>query len=180
MADEGARRPWRPERLTAVLGEGRVQELRYVVLEELVDHIAVLQAWPWPVVDDEGRLTWPLEQLTAGPLEIATDVLRLRQQCYRASVQRVPRSGDTFAGRVADRAVPREGLVEDLRDVFPDGLYDLSAEAHQAAKLAYQGALAAIGPPQGRAARERSVLRGRAPHLTIVAPVTGGRGQARR
>ena len=170
MTDDGTGTPWRPERLTAVLGERPVQDLRYVVLEEVVDHVAVLQAWPWPLVDEKGRLFWRSDSPGEGLVEIATLAERLREQVYRRSMSRQPRCGDTLAGVVSPEHVPAAGLVDDLRRVFPDGLYDVSAEAHSAAQLAYQGSLAAIGSPQSRSGRERLLLRGRAPRVTLAPP----------
>jgi hypothetical protein len=131
---------WLPERIQqAGLPPDEVARLRYVVVEELVDGVASLLAWSWPHVDGRGRLFWrPSEQ--DQPVEISAPLRHLAWQVYDAAeLERQPRCGDTFAARVV---APDQPFVEDLREVFPDGVYDLSPEAHQAAKLAYQGALA--------------------------------------
>jgi hypothetical protein len=133
---------WLPERVRAGVPDADLPHLSYVVVEELVDGVANLMAWAWPRVDRKGRLFWtPSEQ--AQPVQISAPLGALVRQLYDAArLERRPRCGDTFAARVS----PPDGddLVEDLRDVFPEGVYDLSAEAHQAAKLSYQGALAQL------------------------------------
>jgi hypothetical protein len=135
---------WLPERLLqAGVGVGAAQ-LQYVVVEEMVDGLASLLAWEWPLVDTKGRLFWhPSAQ--DHPVELSVPLRRLVHQLYEAGgLRRDPRCGDTFAARVDTTATDDDAPVDDLRAVFPDGVYDLSAEAHQAAKLSYQGALADI------------------------------------
>lgn len=170
--------PWRPERLTRT--GLRVHEgLRYLVVEEVVDGICVLLAWPWPHVDRQGRLTWSTDD--ADPLEIVVPLEQLRDQVYRGRLQRDPRCGDTFAGALATTVpVPATGLVDDLRPLFPDGLYDVSADAHTAAKLAYQGGLADVPPPPAGEPPERAPDRGRAPHLSLAAPRAAAHAAGRR
>lgn len=153
--------------MVLVEGIDSLRLLRYVVLEEIVDGVVTLLAWKWPMVDSKGRLFWPAED----PLEISIASEVLHQQLYAAArFKRTPRPGDTFAGQPG-RLPDHSSSVEDLRPLFPDGLYDLSAEAHQAAKLAYQGSLSAT-----REARERTdkVLQptGRLPHVRLAPPST--------
>lgn len=163
-----ARVPWRPERLMRT-GLQVHEGLRYLVVEEVVDGVCVLLAWPWPRVDRKGRLAWSAED--GDPVEIAVPLEQLRDQVYRGRLQRDPRCGDTFAGALADSAeVPETGLLDDLRPLFPGGVYDVSADAHAAAKLAYQGALADVAPPPEGEPPERVPDRGRVPHLSLTAP----------
>lgn len=141
----GASVPWAPEDLPIKRDEFVLWT--YVVLEELVDGVALLRRWPWPVVDGRGRLVWPggAEQDTDA---IAVDVELLKDQLYTPNgLEREPRCGDTFAvpRRAADHSRARR--PRDLRDVLGRGtLYDISADAREAAKIAYQASVGAIRP----------------------------------
>jgi hypothetical protein len=53
----GSAVPWAPEDLPIAADE--VGGWSYVVVEEIVDDVAVLRRWSWPVVDPLGRLLWP-------------------------------------------------------------------------------------------------------------------------
>lgn len=174
MLTEAEGAPWRPERLIRA-GLQVDDRLRYVVVEEVVDGISVLQVWPWPRVDGKGRLSWATDE--RGPVELAVLVEQLRDQLYRGRIRRKPRCGDTFAGVLGDGAPDSEArLVGDLRPLFPDGLWDVSADAHAAAKLAYQGALADVEPPPAGEHAQRLPDRGHAPHLSLAAPRRDDRG----
>lgn len=135
--------PWAPEALP--INRHELGQWSYVVLEEIVDEIVVLRRWPWPTVDRLGRLVW-----TGGTEHdtdsITVDVELLKAQLYTANgLQRQPRCGDTFAvPRVAGNRA-RSRRVRDLRDVFGTGrLFDISADAREAAKIAYQSSIGAI------------------------------------
>jgi hypothetical protein len=168
--------PWRPECLPDVVPAGA--ELReqwtYVVLEEIVDDVAELMHWPWPLADQHGRLYWP-DGDEARARAVAVPLRLLQTQLYaRNGLRRRPRSGDTFASPSTGPGWDAAAPVEDVRRLFPDAVFDVSAEAREAAKLAYQGALAAVEHASGdepllRAARERRVQQP-APQLSITAP----------
>lgn len=140
----------------------------YVVLEEMVDDVALLRRWPWPRVDQLGRLVWP----DGGEHDtdaVTIDIERLRTQLYLPNrILRVPRVGDTFCVAPPRGEQPRwrNRHVRDLRTVFPGDVYDVSADAREAAKLAYQAGLAAVIPPGKVDSAERTaglrVLRVRA------------------
>lgn len=167
--DEGGGTLWHPERLLAAAGGvEQVAAFRYVVVEEAVDDLLVLQVWAWPHVDASGRLFW---DPAAPPLEVAVHRPLLHAQVYAHQLKRAPRVGDAFAGTLGVEAEALAvAVVEDLRDVFPDGLFDVSAEAHQVAKLAYQGSLAAIAAPRPGQPEERVRLSGTVKHLQLTAP----------
>jgi hypothetical protein len=120
----------------------------YVVLEEIVDGLALLHRWPWPVVDPLGRLLWPESPEHEGDDgEVDLDLLRV--QLYAPNgIVRKPRCGDTFAALLPGDDLSWGGEpVADLRQLLGNGdVYDISADAREAAKIAYQSSLAAIQP----------------------------------
>lgn len=146
----GATVPWAPEDLPIKRNEFALWT--YVVLEEIVDGVALLRRWPWPVVDGLGRLVWPdgSEQDTDA---IAVNVELLKNQLYTANgLERQPRCGDTFAVARGAAGQSRTRRLRDLRDAFGSGaLYDISADAREAAKIAYQASLGAIRPAKNPA-----------------------------
>lgn len=141
----GGAAAWAPEDLP-VAADG-LDAWSYIVLEEIVDDVALLRRWQWPVVDQLGRLLWP------GDAEhqvdtAAVDVELLRAQLYKPNrIRREPRCGDTFAAPRGAGGQWTDTLVEDLRDLLGDGgVYDVSADAREAAKIAYHSSLGAIAP----------------------------------
>ena len=152
-----------------------VESYSYVVLEEIVDGVALLAAWPWPNVDEVGRLFWPATD--EGPQRTAMiNVGRLRAQLYdREFMRREPRCGDTYAATGVGRSVRR---LADLRRWLTGAVYDISADTHEAARIAYRTGLAAVPaapadvqPQLTEAARRRSVRQ--APALELAAPPQG-------
>ena len=123
-----------------------LDDWQYVVVEEVVGATVELMRWPWPRADNRGRLFWPADA-EERVLTAAVPQRLVRLQLYRPNkLVRRPRAGDTFAARISSRAPGWVGeqQVDDLADLFPGPVYDVSAEAREAAKLAYQGASAAI------------------------------------
>jgi hypothetical protein len=171
-ATADVRTPWLPPSLQGTATPDKLRDdYRYVVLEEIVDGTAVFLSWPWPLVDVFGRLFWSAKD-EAAVVEVATKVSLLRSQLYEPSdLERDPRCGDTFA-------VPRRGgrrsasrPVTDLRSVFEGSVFDISADAHVVAKLAYQSGVAAVRSEPGLAAEpsaEAAPLR--AVELRVDAP----------
>ena len=127
--------------------DGLRREWQYVVVEEVVGATVELLRWPWPLADRLGRLFW--DDDADERAATATVPLRLlRLQLYRPNrLLRRPRAGDTFAAKIP--AGKRHGWgdeasVDDLAALFPGAVYDVSADAREAAKLAYQGASSAV------------------------------------
>lgn len=100
----------------------------------------------------------------------------VRLQLYRPNqLLRRPRAGDTLAARITSPAPgwTDDRLVADLADIFPGPVYDVTAEAREAAKLAYQGASSAVfdGSRYGdllTEAQERRERRPRAKRLKVT------------
>jgi hypothetical protein len=139
--------PWNPEDLPVPVEE--LRGLGYVVLEEVVGPLALLRRWPWPEVDPLGRLIW-LEDSEHQCDAVAVDIELLRAQLYTPSrLHRRPRCGDTFAVLGAPPAVWQDDeQVSDLRELFTGPVYDISADAREAAKLAYHAGLGAVPPAE--------------------------------
>jgi hypothetical protein len=166
---------WRPESMAEALETGPpVESYSYIVLEEIVDGVALLVAWPWPHVDDVGRLFWPATA-DASQRTATINVGLLRAQLYdREFMRREPRCGDTYAATGVGRSHRR---LADLRRWLTGSVYDISADTHEAARIAYRSGLAAVPaarpevqPQLTEAARRRSVRQ--APALVLTAPPT--------
>jgi hypothetical protein len=175
---------WRPEALQAATPAGvELGYFGYVVVEELVDRLIVLMAWPWPQADDLGRLFWPVEKELEYKTAVTTRDL-LRDQLYRPNrLQRLPRLGDVYAASHLGPGWAAATPVTDVRELFDGDVYDISADAREAAKLAYHGAAApALTTPVAsdldpgllsKAAKDRAHLK--AKRLKIAAPPTRAR-----
>jgi hypothetical protein len=139
--------PWRPEDLPLPAEE--LAGFNYVVLEEIVGSLAVLRRWPWPGVDQNGRLVW-LDDGEYDSDAAGVGLERLRAQLYTPNqLKRRPRCGDTFAVQGwADSGRHSERDVDDLRALFTGSVYDISADAREAAKLAYHAGLSAVLPAE--------------------------------
>lgn len=139
--------PWWPPSLHGAVrsAEKLRAEWQYVVVEEVVGATVELMRWPWPSADGLGRLLW--DDVADDAVMAAAVPLRLmRLQLYRPNgLQRRPRAGDTFAARLtAVAGWDADGPVDDLASLLPGAVYDVSADAREAAKLAYQGSSAAV------------------------------------
>ena len=122
------------------------QDWQYVVLEEVVGATVELMSWPWPLADSRGRLFWPPDA-EERVMTAAVPQRLVRLQLYRPNqLLRRPRAGDTLAARITSPAPgwTDDRQVADLADIFPGPVYDVTADAREAAKLAYQGASSAV------------------------------------
>ena len=155
----GTTTPWAPQALSAAAGIDALRAFRYVVLEEIVDQTALLRSWPWPVIDQHGRLVWPGEaEHDMHALTIDLDTLRGQLYTHNG-LHRRPRVGDVFAVEDRDERIPgtwRNRHTADLREAVAGAVYDVSADAREAAKIAYTASLAAIAPPGGEEEQEQA------------------------
>lgn len=123
-----------------------LDDWHYVLLEEVAGATVELMRWPWPRADGRGRLFWTADA-EQQVMTAAVPQRLVRLQLYRPNqLLRRPRAGDTFAARISGPAPgwASDRQVEDLADLFPGPVYDVSADAREAAKLAYQGASSAV------------------------------------
>lgn len=172
--------PWFPDSITtSATSPDRARDgWGYVVIEEVAGAVAEVMRWPWPLADQLGHLFWPegdLDRLVTAVVPLAV----LRADMYEPSgLERSPRAGDTFAAEIGGSAWSApDGSQEattDLRQLFPGTVLDISADARDAAKLAYQGASAAVFDGSEAedllvSAGERREQRSPAPALTITA-----------
>lgn len=166
------RPPWHVLGLPRARSAAEVAGWRYVVLEEIIDEVALLRRWAWPLADERGHLVWPhadQQDCTTTPVSV------LREQLYGPSgLRRDPRIGDTFAVIAETAAGPWPARTRNLRPLLKGRVFDVSAEARLAARLAYHGSLAAVLPsPQPSTDEGRTSAaprRFRAPELTVAPP----------
>ena len=141
------RRPWLPACLAAHdLTVDDVQQLCYIVVEEIVEDAATLGLTPWPAADGHGRLRFDV----AGVSDIAVGLRRLHTEVYLGWLGRRPRIGDVLAARIDHAAVRRSGGLWDrpLRELLSGPVYDMSKEARLVAKLALYAVRSDVLPPQ--------------------------------
>lgn len=139
--------PWWPPSLLGAVrrAEKLREEWQYVVVEEVVGSTVELMRWPWPSADRFGRLFWD-DDAQDRVKSAAVPQRLVRLQLYSPNhLQRRPRAGDTFAVRLTGTSGwGEDARVTDLAAILPGAVYDVSADAREAAKLAYQGASAAV------------------------------------
>lgn len=169
--------PWVPEDLP--VSAEQTAGWTYVVLEELIDGVALLRRWPWPVVDALGRVRWlGGTELQADCITINADLLAAQLYTEANHIDRRPRCGDTFAVPARNGTKWRGGRTHDLRDLFGEsGVFDITADAREAVKIAYQASLAAVQPARPNDPshqRHRDAVRARAQNplrpLTVAPP----------
>lgn len=169
--------PWWPGSLAGAVRSSAAlrRDWQYVVVEEVVGATIELLRWPWPLADALGRLFWT-EDADDHVMTAAVPLRLIRLQLYRPNaLVRRPRAGDTFAAKIPPRARgwDDEEAVSDLAMLFPGPVYDVSADAREAAKLAYQGSSSAVfdgrrDPGLLEEAERSRERRPRAKRLTVV------------
>ena len=152
--------PWKPRSVD--LGEERLVELSYVVVDEIVEDAVRLSVSRWPHVDERGRLHFSGSERA----RVVRASLRALSEFLEASVGRRAarglRMGTVLAAAVDDSALPaaesdeevREGAALEPRDPadwLKAPVYDISADAREKAKEAFYAAVAPTLPPRGAA-----------------------------
>lgn len=185
MSDDRDTVPWFPESLRGRTDRDELRErFSYVVIEEIVDATVLLLRWRWPLADGRGRLYWPAdEEQPAAAATVAAAVV-VAQLYEPNGIERHPRPGDVFATVAAARGWRGGRRVADLRALFDGVVYDISADAREAAKLAYQGSVASVrnGGRDGTELRAlldnaRSHRAQRSAPELVLGPPQGRRGQ---
>ena len=178
----GSTIPWSPEDLP--LPHAELAALSYVVVEEIVGRVALLRRWPWPDVDELGHLVWLDDsEYDSDAAGVALELLRT--QLYAPNkLTRRPRCGDTFAVQGWPQSARHdEQELGDLRELFTGAVYDISADAREASKVAYHAGLGAVAPAEKVAeqvtAQQAEALRWRAGRplrsLKVAGPPRGSR-----
>ena len=120
-----------------------VASLAYVVIDELESNLVGLTASPWPTLDSKGRLHFDLEaSREVGATRPALEAFLAKHRTPRKVARRPLRMGDAFACRVREPLQDGE-LIEPERWMVPP-ITDISAQAREAAKLAYFSAVAPL------------------------------------
>jgi hypothetical protein len=156
----------------------------YVILEELIDQLALLMASPWPKADAAGRPVW---ESAEDRRDAAIDQRLLQEQLYAASkLKRTPRVGDVFAVERLGPGWDTDDPVADARTLLAGQIYDVTVDAREAVKVAYFGVLTAgsrnepeprVEPVAEEPTRARRIKTSAPPRqLTIRSPTTGGEG----
>lgn len=173
---------WWPESMPPSAGTSAEARDRwaYVTIEEVVGFVAELVRWPWPLADQLGGLYWP--EGDEDEMEVAVvPVPALRRLMYEPSgLVRAPRCGDVFAAETRGSNWAGAGSFDQpdtmLKQLFPGLVLDVSADAREAAKLAYHAAHAAVydGSHVGKLLeRSRHERQHTAPTITVAPADTG-------
>ncbi|MGH3666240.1 MAG: hypothetical protein ACRDU8_09190, partial [Egibacteraceae bacterium] len=122
----------------------------HVVVEEIVEAVVGLTVSVWPVADTRGRLRFPrLNERREVGLALAV----LHDELYRGWLARLPRVGDVFATELSDGATrwlvdhPDAVWRRPVAELVAGPVYDVTAEARTAAKLAFHAAVGDVVPP---------------------------------
>jgi hypothetical protein len=168
-APKRRRRQWQPKLPAAVEAEGQplaahvgahpeiesVAELSYIAVDEIGDTLVTLLVSGWPELDESGRLRFPESE------PIAVDVDRAALTGFLAE-NRVPedlarrrlREGDAFAARTRRTEGLESAERRDPAHWMLAPLYDVTADARDAAKAAFFGVVGTPLPPDLAAALE--------------------------
>ena len=153
----GPRRPWLPPGLGSHLTLGQLDDVAYLVVDELQEGIAVIVVSPWPSLDERGRLRFGGEAESTRvvvPAQALEDTLRERRrspvspaggpEAARELQDRALAIGDAFAG--LPRYTPDEdgAVIEDPDSWLKGAIVDVSLAAREAAKAQQNAAVAGI------------------------------------
>ena len=145
-------RRWRPRTLD--LAPEELERLSYLVVDEIVGHVARVSVSGWPGVDDRGRLLFDLRERARSVRATVPALERLVGEHVQARRRRTRLAmGTVLAARVDDSVLPEAESEEELtQQVAPEPrspeewlkppVYDISADARQKAKEAYYAAVA--------------------------------------
>ena len=140
--------PWVPPGFT---GERiRWEQLSYIVIDELSPEVAGLVIVDWPRLDRRGRVRFPGEPWRVGASVAELNSFLAAKRRLSSQVRepeparaRPVRIGDAYAAPT-ERPSRLRTAVPPLRRWLRTPIYDISADAREAAKTALYGALAPV------------------------------------
>ncbi len=136
----GPVRPWQPRSLRSADFTG----YRYAVVDEIEAGWAVVGVTDWPVVDEQGRLRFLIEEPVTVTLEAELLQRFLAEHRLPESLrERELRHGDAFAVRTSDDRLEQaagEQAVDPAVWIDPP-VYDLTRDARREAKVAFYSAV---------------------------------------
>lgn len=130
---------WRPPSIADV----DIQGLSYIVVDEIVGGTVGLAVSGWPRLDRIGRLRFVPGELIIGADKGSFERFVARNRQPRRLARRPLRIGDVFAAAV-DSGVLDAATEDDLVDpaaLLGTPVYDISADARDAAKMSFYGAV---------------------------------------
>jgi hypothetical protein len=114
---------------------------RYAMIDELDPSTALLALWPWPGVEG-GRVIFADEDAVVGVDAQALRDFLSEHRLPPALAGRELRTGDAFAIRVKDGAdLERHDVTRDPTLWIEPPVYDVTADARRAAKVAFYSAV---------------------------------------
>jgi hypothetical protein len=170
-------RPWTPPGL----GDATTDGLTYVVVDEILGASVGLTVSPWPTLDEKGRLRFfEGEPKTLGADRAALERFLSEHRLPREHGDRPLRVGDVFAVRTIEPALAAvEQELADTRRLEPflapeewilPPVYDVTADAREAAKASFYAAVAPVLAPTEAALLEEIVERAPEVPASIVQP----------
>jgi hypothetical protein len=163
------RRHWHPRLPAAVEAEGEsltahvdahpdiqsVAELSYIAIDEIGDGLVTLIVSQWPELDESGRLRFPEPEPVAVDVDRAAfEALLAEHRRPRDLADRALREGDAFAARTTGTEELDGGERRDPGRWIVPPVYDVTADARDAAKAAFFGVVGTPLPPDLAAALE--------------------------
>lgn len=163
------RRHWHPRLPAAVEAEGEslaahvaahpdiqsVAELSYIAIDEIGDGLVTLIVSQWPELDESGRLRFPEPEPVAVDVDRAAfETLLAEHRRPRDLADRALREGDAFAARTTGTEELDAGGRRDPGRWIVPPVYDVTADARDAAKAAFFGVVGTPLPPDLAAALE--------------------------
>jgi hypothetical protein len=141
--DPRSGRPWAPPSLKAV----RERRLSYVVIDDMESGMIGLSVSPWPSIDDAGRLRFGRgRSRSVGSARHDLERFLAKNRVPRSGSRRPLRIGDVFAMAVKE-PIP-VGQLADPADWIEVPVYDITADARDAAKASFYAAVAPTLDPK--------------------------------
>jgi hypothetical protein len=161
------RRHWQPRLPARVRAEGEpltahvsahpeiesVAELSYIAIDEIGDILVTLLVSGWPELDESGRLRFPDFEPTAVDVDTAAfEAFLSEHRRPRDLADRPLREGDAFAARTTGTEELEPAERRDPGRWILAPVYDVTADARDAAKAAFFSVVGTPLPPDLAAA----------------------------